>query len=247
VPHEEGQAFPNWENAMLTGSTIEEVEDGGRQCYEFALRMIELKRRSSGNDLFSNLLRAHEEEGALDADELASTFIVLMVGAGEAANAIANGLLILLSIPEKIASIQRNSKSMMMLVDEVLRYESPFRLLPPRFSERPVQFDGVTIPAGELIVVSPASANRDPMHFPHPERFCPTEYSKDHLAFGDGYHKCPGAQFARMEIEEALRAFTDHLSEFRLLVPANQAHWRSGDFMRRLDELSVIYSPKAAA
>jgi cytochrome P450 len=246
VPADEANEFPNWENALLTGRSIAEIEEGGRRCYEFALRMIETKRSTPGDDVFSKLLRSHIEDRHLDADELASTYIVLMIGAGETSNAMASGLLLLLSNRQHLSAIRADPEVASKYVEEILRYESPFRLLPPRFSDEPVHVDGVAIPKGEMITVCPAAANRDPSHFPHPDRFEPTEVSKDHLAFGLGEHKCLGSQLARMEMEVALRAFANYGEDLFLESPPGEAHWRAGDFMRRLDKLVVMRRPESS-
>jgi cytochrome P450 len=239
LPEDERNGFPIWENAMLTGSSNEEVTDGGQQLYELALRMIELKRREPEDDLYTQLLRAHDEDGLLDDDELASMYIVLLVGGSEPTSAIGNGLLLLLSHPDALARIREDPCLIPGCVEEILRYESPFRLLPPRFSDHPLELDGITVPAGELILISPAAANRDPLRFPDPDCFDLERNPKGHLGFGHGAHYCLGAELGRLETTIALRAFTARFPNSRLDIQPEQADWRPGTFMRRLDTLPV--------
>jgi cytochrome P450 len=239
VPLPEALAFSDWENAMLTGTTKDEVENGATACYEFALRMIALKERSPGKDLFTKLLK-HRDAGTIDDDELASTFVVLMVGGGEASNAISSGFMLLLSHPDMILEARKNSAIVPSIVDEILRWESPFRILPPRFSDKPIVLGDVTIPAGEMIAVCPAAANRDPSHFPHADRFEPSNRSREHLSFGDGMHKCLGSLLGKMEVEEAVRALARWSAMHHFESNPQSARWRPGDFMRRLDRFIVI-------
>ncbi|MGW4848811.1 cytochrome P450 [Nocardia brasiliensis] len=63
------------------------------------------------------------------------------------------------------------------------------------------------IPAGELVLVALASANRDERHFPNPAAFEPGRTS-GHLAFGHGFHDCLGAGLAR----SAARIARTHLA-----------------------------------
>ncbi|HVB94879.1 MAG TPA: cytochrome P450, partial [Acidimicrobiales bacterium] len=76
-----------------------------------------------------------------------------------------------------------------------------------------VEISGVTIDAGEFVVLLYASANRDEEIFgPTADRFEVTRPTlPTHLAFGFGEHVCIGASLARLEarifFEELLRRF----------------------------------------
>lgn len=238
LPAQEAMSFPSWENAMLTGESAQEVEAGGIKCYEFGLQMLELKKASPSDDLFSRLLEEHRN-GVLSVDELVSTYIVLMIGGGEVANAISSTFHQLLATPHWLEEIARDPLVTRLIVEEGLRLESPFRILPPRFADHPVRVGDLAIPAGEMIAVSPAGANRDSSHFSNPDAFQPSERSKGHLAFGDGVHKCLGSLLAKMQMEEALIALANLNRDFHIDASMEEPCWRPGDFMRRLDRLVV--------
>ncbi|HEX8867572.1 MAG TPA: cytochrome P450, partial [Lentzea sp.] len=157
VPEGDRDGFPFWENDMLTAPVIADIEAAGQNLYEFALRLIALKRREPADDLFTELIRMHDEDGRLDDDELASTYVVLLVGGTEPGSAIGNGLFLLLSDPGQMTALRADPSRYDACVEEVLRFESPFRMLPPRFSEEPLELDGITIPAGELVLASVAA------------------------------------------------------------------------------------------
>lgn len=240
VPADDRDGFPRWETAMLTAPVIKEIEEAGQNLYDFALRMIDRKRRKPADDVFTTLLRLHDEDATLDDDELASTYIVLLVGGSEPTSAIGNGLLLLLTNPDQMAALRAEPGLLAGCVEEILRYESPFRMLPPRISDQPLELDGVTIPAGELILVSIAAANRDPDRFADPDRFDLTHLAKGHLGFGHGAHRCIGAELGRLETTIALREFVTRFPASRLAVPPDEVQWRPGTFMRRLDNLPVL-------
>lgn len=240
VPEGEREGFPVWENDMLTAPSKAGIEEATRKLHELALRLVEIKRREPGDDVFTLLLRKHDEDGVLDHDELASTFLVLLVGGSEPTSAIGNGLLHLLSNPSQLAAVRADPSRYAACVDEVLRYESPFRMLAPRLAERAVELDGVTIPAGELVMASVAAANRDPVRFADPERFDVTRDARGHLGFGHGPHRCLGSELGRLETTIALRALVERFPGSRLAVPPDQVRWRPGMFMRRLDSLPAV-------
>jgi cytochrome P450 len=68
-----------------------------------------------------------------------------------------------------------------------------------------VELAGVTIPAGTLVIVNTAAANRDPAIYQDPDRLDITrEGAPAMLTFGGGIHYCLGAHLARIELAEAL-------------------------------------------
>ena len=240
LPAHEREGFPGWQMSMLTGNSVAEAEDGAHRLHELALRMIELKKNEPGDDLFTRLLRIHEVEGSMDVDELASTFVVLLIGGSEPATAIGTGLALLLDRPDTVRKLLASPDLFGPAVEEIVRYESPFKLLPPRFSEKPLEVSGVSIPAGEMIAVSPGAANRDPARFPDPDTFDIERDTRGHLGFGHGTHRCLGAGLGRLETETALRTLITRFPRTRLAAPFADLTWRPGSFMRRLDGLPAI-------
>ena len=59
---------------------------------------------------------------------------------------------------------------------------------------------GVRIPAGDAILLSYPSANRDEDIFDRPDVFDVGRTPNPHVAFGFGAHFCLGAHLARLEV-----------------------------------------------
>jgi pulcherriminic acid synthase len=110
-----------------------------------------------------------------------------------------------------------------------------------------VQLHGVTIPAGSLVLLVIASANRDDRRFHHPDEFdvhrTDLQHERvftsigEHFAFGAGRHFCLGSKLARNEIEVATSTLLDRFPDMRLadgVVPT----WH-GVKARALEELPV--------
>jgi cholest-4-en-3-one 26-monooxygenase len=86
------------------------------------------------------------------------------------------------------------------LVEELLRWRGPVMAF-RRSATEDHELRGRTIRAGDKVVLSYASANRDERHFPDPDRFDPFREPLDHVAFGGGGpHFCIGAQLARLDL-----------------------------------------------
>ncbi|WP_182909418.1 cytochrome P450 [Microbispora sp. H13382] len=83
------------------------------------------------------------------------------------------------------------------MLAEILRWDPPVRVT-RRVAAENATAGGVSVPAGAVLVLDLAAANRDPEVFPGPHRFDPTRFrrgrggSGGHLGFGDGIRPCPG-------------------------------------------------------
>ena len=97
-------------------------------------------------------------------------------------------------------------------VEECLRCEPP-SLAVGRYVARDVEFHGQTVPAGAVMSLLVASANRDERHIDDPDRFDVKRDIDAHRTFGFGPHFCLGHALARLEtrlvIEEMLKRFPD--------------------------------------
>lgn len=245
VPPEDRADFPTWENDILTSPDLPQIEHAGVALVEFANKLLDRKRSDPGDDLLTSLLADHHN-GALDDVELISMVTLMLIAGMEPGSALGNGVFTLLRHPDQLAALIADPALLPACVDEILRFESPFRMLTPRFSECPLHLDGVTIPANELILVSTAAANRDPARFDNPEQFDITRAATGHLGFGRGTHRCLGAQLGSMELEIALAALFERFPHITLENPAESVTWRPGMFMRRLHKLPVVLDGKAA-
>lgn len=90
-------------------------------------------------------------------------------------------------------------------VEEVLRLHPP-ELVVQRRTTQSVALARESIPAGALVYLCVAAANRDPQQFDDPAEFRPDRTRRRHLTFGGGIHQCIGAALGRSVTVAALRA-----------------------------------------
>jgi cytochrome P450 len=106
-------------------------------------------------------------------------------------------------------------------VEEVLRREPPVTTW-RRITARPVELGGVTLPEGAQVLLMLMGSGSDPEVFTAPEELCPHRAEvRQHLAFGVGRHRCPGASLARTEAAVALRAAARRLPGVRPTEPTD--------------------------
>lgn len=223
--------------ALLT-PVISKVERSGRSLADWATDMVDIKRQEPGDDVFTSLLRIHDE-GTMPSDELTASYVFLLIGGMEVAIAIGNGAFTFLTHPGQLAKAIAQPDLFDTCVDEIVRYESNFRFLSPHFTTQPLHLDGITIPAGELLLISLGAANRDPNQFDDPDTFDITRTTTGHVGFGHGRHRCPAAQLGKAETALALRLFFERFPKTTLVDPPDQARWQPGKFLRRLESLPV--------
>ncbi|WP_212909786.1 cytochrome P450 [Streptomyces sp. TS71-3] len=186
----------------------------------FYTELIADKRESPADDLLSALVTAHDEGDTLSGDELVSlAFLILFAAYENTVHLIGNAVLAVLEHPDQLAALRAEPRLLEGAVEEFARYDGPAPVAIRRFAKQDVTIGGVTIPAGETVLLSLASANRDPGRFPDPERLDVTRDASGHLALGHGIHYCVGAPLARMETEIALGALLDRFPRLSLDAP----------------------------
>jgi len=98
---------------------------------------------------------------------------------------------------------------------------------------------GVPIAAGDSLLLSYVSANRDEDVFSDPFRFDVGREPNKHLAFGYGVHFCLGAALARMEVNSFFTELVPRLKSIEL--SGNPEHVAT-TFVGGLKHLPVRYS-----
>ncbi len=83
------------------------------------------------------------------------------------------------------------------------------------------------------------AANRDPDHFPDPDRFDISRQGTRQIGFGYGIHFCVGAPLARLEAPIALSAMLRRFPRLRLA--GDVAEWKEDITMRGLKTLPVVF------
>lgn len=182
------------------------------------------RRRNPRDDLISTLAES-EIDGARLTDDEIFAFLLLILPAGVETTYRASGnlLVALLTEPALLDALRADRSMLRGAFEEALRWEPPITTVVRR-AVRDCELGGVAIPAGTHVSVSVAAANRDPTHYPDPDRFDPTRKNIAHLTFGGGPHLCLGMHLARMEAMVALNALLDRLPDLRLDSSAPAPH-----------------------
>jgi cytochrome P450 len=215
------------------------IEQSVQGLVAWAKELVEIKRKEPADDLFSSILKLNEEIG-LTHEQLTSEYVLAAIFGMEPANLIGNGAFLFLTHPDQLIKALARPTLFDTSVDEIVRYEPTFRFLSPHYTTSPLEVDGVTIPAGELLLLSVGGANRDPSFLADADVFDITRMPTGHLGFGAGSHSCVGAQLGRKQTATALRALFGRFPATKLVEPPDEAQWHRGKHFRKLDALPVI-------
>ncbi|OBF55140.1 cytochrome [Mycobacterium sp. 852002-50816_SCH5313054-b] len=198
--------------------------------------LIERRRSEPGHDLLSGLVAVEESGDQLTEDEIVSTCNLLLIAGHETTvNLIGNAILAMLRNPVHWAALGADPERAPAIVEETLRYDPPVQLA-GRVATADMTIGDVDVPAGDVMMVLLAAAQRDPAEFDRPDTFDPDRGTLRHLGFGRGIHYCLGAPLARLEAGAALSAVTARFPEARL---AGEPHYKANVTLRGLSELMV--------
>jgi cytochrome P450 len=151
-----------------------------------------------------------------DAEIISNALIVLFGGIETTESTILNVMWTLLSHPAALAAIRGNWSLLPAAIEEAMRWEPAVQSC-TRHLEQPATLHGTTLPAGATVQCMLGAANRDPAHFPDPDRYDMTRANAgDHLSFGAGKHFCLGAALARAEVQVAATRLLQRCPALRL-------------------------------
>ena len=225
VPPEDHARFAGWSQVLaqslddtLSAADPEVVRTRRRAVMQFRAYFTELaeeRRARPREDLLSALVAAEDAGDRLNADELVSTAMLLLVAGHETTvSLIGNGALALLRDDDLRERVAASPELAAGLVEEVLRLDPPVQMT-VRIPLQDLELPGGTVKAGGAVVLLLAAAGRDPAQHEEPLRLDPAR-STPHLAFSAGPHYCLGAPLARLEARVVLGDLARRLVRPRL-------------------------------
>jgi cytochrome P450 len=193
-----GSADPEFAQADDPSSSY---TSGVQQLVTYLAGLTEERRARPTGDIASVIANSTVDGELLGPVEAVYYYTVLATaGHDTTSSAISGGLEALIRHPEAMRELKKDPSLIPNAVEEMLRWTSPTKGF-TRTAAEDYELRGTTISAGEKVLLSFPSANRDEDVFADPCTFdIHRSNANRNLAFGFGKHFCLGAQMARMEL-----------------------------------------------
>ena len=191
--------------------------------------VAEVRRNPAGHTgLITEIVDAQivGDDGQLDrlSDDEIATFILVVVigGVDTTSHSLAEAVAVWADDQAPFDKLAASGECPATLIEEVIRWASPamnFR----RTSTEDHDLAGVRIAAGDKVVMSFTSANRDERQFTDADVFDPWRDPNEHVGFGGGGpHFCIGAHLARLNIHLLLEEMLQRVEGFELVGPTKR-------------------------
>ena len=253
VPDDDLATFKRWSDDLVMpvgnhNPSTEQVRGfvlSTKAFNEYFLARVAERRVTPTDDILSDIANAEIDGEELSDDEQLGMLTQFLVAGNETTTKlITNTIRYLAEDPELQARVRADRSLVETLVEEMLRIEAPVGGL-FRQAKVDVEINGTKIPAGDHMWLLFASANRDECKFAEPDRVdLDRSNVKEHLAFGNGEHFCPGAGLARTEARIAVDLLLDRLDDIAL-APGNDFEFEDSFVLRGLKRLVVSARPRS--
>jgi cytochrome P450 len=232
----------------LFGSDDDEFKrgaDGGDQMsallemFEYFTALIASRRENPTEDLASAIANATiDGEPLSDIDTISYYAIIAAAGHDTTSATISGGMLALIENPDQHRRLAADLDLMPLATEEMVRWVTPVKAF-MRTAVEDAMVRGVPIAAGDSVLLSYVSGNRDDDVFDDPFRFDVTRDPNKHIAFGYGVHFCLGAALARMEVGSF---FSELLPRLESVELAGDPQHVATTFVGGLKHLPIRYS-----
>ncbi len=241
LPDEDRETF------RQLGSARFDVSYGGQGVFgavsdsrRFLMEATRKQRSDPGDGLIGQIIREHGDEiNDFDLGGLADG--VFTGGLETSASMLALGTAVLLDHPEDYRRVGTDPTVVDRAVEELLRYLTVVQIAFPRFPKTEVEVAGQRIVPGDVVICQLAGANRDARLGAKMDAFDLSRPVSTHLAFGHGFHRCVGAELARMELRTAFPAIARRFPD--LTLATDRVDYRQLSIVYGVDALPVRLHP----
>ena len=233
------ELFGSDDSEFKRGSGNEDQLPALLDMFEYFNGVTASRREHPTADLASAIANARIDGEPLSDIETVSYYLIVATAGHDTTSAtISGGLHALAENQDELHRLRDDPGLMPLATEEMIRWTTPVKEF-MRTAAEDTEVRGVPIAAGESLLLSYVSGNRDEEVFTDPFRFDVARDPNKHLAFGYGVHFCLGAALARMEVSSFFSELVPRLKSIELT--GNPEHVAT-TFVGGLKHLPVRYS-----
>ncbi len=233
------ELFGSDDDEFKRGTTTEDQMPVLLDMFEYFNGVTASRREHPTEDLASAIANARVDgEPLSDIDTVSYYLIVATAGHDTTTATISGGLSALIENPDERERLRSDLSLMPLATEEMIRWVTPVKAF-MRTAAEDTTIRGVPIAAGESLLLSYVSGNRDEEVFGDPFRFDVGRDPNKHVAFGYGVHFCLGAALARMEVNSF---FAELLPRLKSVEFTGKPEYVATTFVGGLKHLPIRYS-----
>ncbi|KUI22067.1 cytochrome [Mycobacterium sp. IS-1496] len=233
------ELFGSDDEEFQRGESSEDQMAALLEMFQYFTALTASRREHPTDDLASAIANARlGGEPLSDIDTVSYYAIVAAAGHDTTSATISGGMLALIEHPDQLHRLQADPGLMGLAAEEMIRWVTPVKAF-MRTAAEDTDVRGVPIRAGESLLLSYVSGNRDEDVFDAPFTFDVGRDPNRHIAFGYGVHFCLGAALARMEVSSF---FSELLPRLRSVELAGRPEHVATTFVGGLKHLPLRYA-----
>jgi cytochrome P450 len=209
----------------LTGSYGDDHATVIQEVFGYFFALAAARRADPASDIASVIANGTVDGQPLGDMQTLSYYLILAAAGHDTTSAsIASGLEAFIRYPDQLVLLREEPSRLPNAIEEIVRWASPVKQF-TRTATADYELRGATIRAGDRVLLSFASANRDEEVFADPFRFDITRVNAtSHLGFGSGKHFCLGSPLARMEMSAFFTELLGRLETAEITGPVERSH-----------------------
>jgi cytochrome P450 len=229
---------------QLKPEFADEYRTASWELYDYLLPFVEAKRRDPGDDMLSRILAVDGDEAISVEEVLGICILFCLAGLDTVTGAVGFMLFYLARDPELRRRVLADPALVTPMIEEVLRLEPPAPMF-PRTVTRDVEVCGVSIPAGDRVLMCLAVVNRSAQTYDQPDAIDLDQADRGHVTFGGGVHRCLGSHLARREMRLVFEELHAQIPEYEIAEGFEpEIAWPSGTL--HLRSLPLVFPPSTA-
>jgi cytochrome P450 len=183
----------------------------------YYIDLIKRYRANPAENLTTALLAAEVDGDRLANDEiLAFMFLLVIAGNETTTKLLSNAVYWAWRYPDERAKPWGDPGLVPQWAEETLRFDTSSHILARTVTADMPLYDQV-VPAGDIMLLLPGSANRDERVFEAADEYrIGRNIGTSLLSFGSGVHFCLGAHLARLEARVALTQFVERVKSYEI-------------------------------
>jgi cytochrome P450 len=227
LPREDRNYLVHCAETMTRGGNEEERVHTVQEIFGYLDSWVRKRKEAPGADLISQIIQIKVGDRPITHEEILSECaLVLFGGLDTVSSTMAFVARFLALNPAHRRELAANPETIPQAVEELVRRHT----IPTvgRVLTRDQEVGGVAMKRGDRVMLNICFSSLDERAWPDPLKVDFNRNVHDHLGFGRGNHKCPGANLARRELKIFLEEWLVRIPEFSI-KPGEQAETKSGN------------------